>query len=196
MCYCLRGPSEKPNKNRKTTKMAVRRCGFFFSSGLADVAQGSILTEREASRTRKNVYDAVLIYAGSIYVTKQHNHRRPANPPARFAFCHQKTNQQKQTHSRKKGQGPTKTPTKPTDAAFTVGKKNHCENQNHMKSDQTNYSSLNWWASENEIYSRTKVQKFCTDSKSISMDIATDYMLRSLRILSVVLLLHLLYTTL
>ena len=68
--------------------------------------------------------------------------------------------------------------------------KTHCENQTHMKSDQTNYSSLNWWASENEIYSRNKVQKFCTDSKSISMDIATDYMLRSLRILSVVLLLQ------
>ena len=112
------------SRSKQTVIKSAKSLKLFFSSGLADVAQGSVLTEREASRNlNKKVYHAVVIYTGSIYVKKRHNHRRPANPPARFAFSHQKANQQKQTHSNKKGARPNKNTHKINRCCLHSGKK-------------------------------------------------------------------------
>ena len=112
------------------------------------MSQGSVPTEREASRNlNKKVYDAVVVHAGSIYVKRRHNHRRPANLPARFAFRHQKANQQKQTHSNKKDR-------KITRCCLHSGKKPLWKWKSH-EGWRNEFSSLVRWASENESYSRT-----------------------------------------
>ena len=96
---------QEPNTNTHKKKGFAIDTVVFFSSGLADVAL-RLGPARDVSSERKLYMDSIGPYKNGKSRQKHHKQttkkpRRPANPPARFAFRH------KSSKATRKGQGPT-----------------------------------------------------------------------------------------